>query len=142
MSWISDVREEISQLDLSAKNLRKFALTVGPIFLLIAAWLAWKHHLTAAAILAFVGFSLTIAGAVAPQSLSGIYQVWMGFSFAIGWIVSRIIITILFFLAVTPIGLLARVTGKDFLDINMRVRRDSYWVRKDGKKAVNYEKLY
>jgi hypothetical protein len=142
MSWISDVREEISELDLSVKNLRKFALTVGPIFLLIAAWCVWKHHLTTTVVLACVGLALVIAGGVLPQSLRGVYQVWMGFSFAVGWVVSRVIITIMFYLAVTPVGLLARAVGKDFLDINMRRRHDSYWVKKDSGKTVNYERLH
>jgi hypothetical protein len=140
MSWISDVREEIADLDLSAKNLRKFPPTVGGVFLLVAVWFTWRHHSTLAPYLAALSVAFIVAGLVAPLSFRLAYQVWMGVSFGIGWFVSRCIIGLLFFLILTPIGILMRATGKDPLDMNGR--RNSYWKARDNRKAVNYEKLF
>jgi uncharacterized membrane protein len=143
MSWISDVRHDIAHLDTSTGSLRKFGLTVGPIFLLIAGWIAWRHHVsTAVYVLATLGLALTIVGATFPRALDGVYRAWMGLSFAMGWVVSRIIISILFLLVVTPIGLLARLVKKQFLDMDMRHPAATYWVAKDRTKKINYEKLY
>ncbi|MDQ3812873.1 MAG: SxtJ family membrane protein [Armatimonadota bacterium] len=143
MSWISDVRYEIAHLDVSLKSLRSFSLTVGPIFLLIALWLRWKHHAsTAFYVLATAGVLLIVIGAISPGALRGVYRAWMGLSFAIGWVVSRIIISILFLIVVTPLGLLARLVKKQFLDIAMRRQAETYWVPKDQTKKINYERLY
>ena len=115
MSWIKDVKEELKALDISKKSLRNFGLLVGGIFLLIrildllfltkSLWnylSSWLEHL------------LFIFGLLLPNSLSSVYKVWMGLAFALGWIMSRVLLTIFFYFVITPIGFIAKVVGKDF----------------------------
>lgn len=41
-----------------------------------------------------------------------------------------------------PIGLVARLLGKEFLDIEMKKERESYWIKRDMGKKTDYEKMY
>lgn len=141
MSWINDVRCELRALDTSVKSLRKFGLTVGIVFLLIAIWFYVRSmHSVLVYICGPLGFLLVLGGGVAPGVLKAVYQGWMCFAFVIGWVVSRIILSLLFFIVLFPLGLIARVCGKEFIDKNMNKMRGSYWVKKTG--SIKYDKMY
>jgi hypothetical protein len=143
MSWISDVRDEIKNLDISTKSLRKFGLSVGAVFCLLAFWMFLKNHFPLVlTIFGIVGMLLMVMGLIFPKALKEIYKVWMGMAFAIGWVVSRILLAILFFLVITPIGFIAHLFRNEFMDIKMNRVRDTYWVRRNKNKKINYEKMY
>jgi hypothetical protein len=55
----------------------------------------------------------------------------------LGWLMTRIILTILFYLVVTPIGLLAKLSGKDFLNRKFNREAQSYWI---PRKATTTDK--
>lgn len=61
----------------------------------------------------------------------------MGFAVIMGWIMSRLVLSILFFLVITPISILARVFNKKFLEIEFDKDADTYWV---SKKSVEFDK--
>ena len=143
MSWISDVKAEIQKLDLSNKSLRKFGLLVGTVLLLITFWMIYKNYLpTYRYVFGSIGLLLILLGVSFPAALKVIYKPWMGIAFAIGWIVSRLLITIIFTVVLIPIGLIMRIIGKETLDINMKKKQETYWIKKDNSKQFNYEKMY
>lgn len=142
MSWISDVRDEIHHLQLSGKQLKKFGLLVGSVFVVLSGigiYRGWSSVGTVTLLL--VGIVLLSCGMFLPGSLKQAYKVWMAAAFAIGWPVSRIILFILFYFLLTPIGFLARIFGKEFLDTDFRKKKESYWIPKSANKKINYEKL-
>ena len=142
MSWIKDVAHELKELDVTRKSLRKFGVTVGAIFLVFGLLLMWRGHWPSTREL-FVGFgaALLIGGFTAPERLIHIYKIWMGFAFALGWVISRFILILLFIVVLTPIGLLAKLFGKEFLDLKFKDGKDSYWISKE-KRKIDYEKMY
>ena len=143
MSWINDVKTEILELELSKKKLRSFGLLVGGIFILISIWFYFKiSNYTTAYILFILGTILLLAGLAIPLLLKVPYKIWMGLSFAIGWVVSRILITSLYFIVVTPLGLIAKLVGKKFLDRDYNDKKDSYWILKPDNKKIDYRKMY
>ncbi len=143
MSWIKDVRDEVAGLDLSKKSLRKFALLVGGVLILISLWLFFRRRSEVIRfVILGVGSLLVLIGILFPHVLKGVYRVWMGVAFAIGWVVSRILLAILFYVVVTPAGFVARLTGKKFLDLNFREKKSSYWIPKKHDRQNNYEKMY
>jgi hypothetical protein len=142
MSWIKDVSHEIKELDLSKKALRKFGLTIGGIFLAIGLLLLWKSiWLDARIIFISIGGTLFLGGLLFPMPLKYVYLIWMGFAFALGWIVSRFILIILFLFVMTQIGFIAKLFGKKFLDLKYKKRDESYWIPKEKRKN-DYEKMY
>lgn len=144
MSWIKDVTNEIKALDVSAKSLRKFGLVVGGVFLIAALFLFWKDLWSITRVIFLSIGVLLIFGGIARKKGAEfifIYKIWMGLAFALGWIVSRFILLILFYIVLFPIGLLAKLFKKEFLDLKFRDGRESYWIPKE-KKLIDYEKMY
>lgn len=142
MSWIKDVKEELTALEISRKILRKFGLMVGGIFLLIGFWIYHSSQSFAGIIFICIGILLLIFGLLFPNTLSGIYKVWMGLAFALGWLVSRVLLIVLFYFVLTPVGFIAKIVGKKFLDIDYKVKKESYWIISPSDKKADYSKMY
>ena len=142
MSWISDVKDELKTLEISKKILRKFGVMVGGIFLLIGFWIYYSSQNFVGLIFLFIGTMLLVSGLIFTTTLSLVYKVWMGLAFTLGWLMSRILLTILYYFVITPIGLLAKLVGKDFLDINYKLKRESYWIIRPENKKADYTKMY
>lgn len=66
----------------------------------------------------------------------------MGLAFALGWVMSRVLLTILFYFVLTPVGFIAKMVGKKFLDIDYKTRKESYWVIRPDNQKVDYSKMY
>jgi hypothetical protein len=120
---------EIEHLSKNLRTLRKFGLLVGGIFLLLGCWSlyrqkpAWPYLLTPGAL-------LVSGGVIAPGSLKHVYIAWMNLGLVLGFVVSNVILTAFYYLIVTPIGLIARVCGQDFLSLKRPSAATSYWVMK------------
>ncbi|PLX46796.1 MAG: hypothetical protein C0613_16010 [Desulfobulbaceae bacterium] len=142
MSWISDVREELAGLDVSRGQLRKFGLSVGAVLLAVGGFLWLRNHAQAASIVGGIGLVLVLSGLVYPRSLFRLYTVWMGAAFVIGWPVSRVVLSLAYFLALTSIGLISRIFGKNFLEEKHFSSANTFWVKKERGKPSNYEKMY
>ena len=142
MSWINDVKIEIKNLDTSKKQLKNFGIVVGTILLIIGIWIFFKSGSIFSYIFGIAGLILIIGGLIFPKNLLKIYKFWMGIAFALGWLVSRIILVFLFYIIVTPIGLIARLFNKKFMDIDYKQKGDSYWIPKSKSHNIDYEKMY
>ena len=142
MSWIKDVSFELKKLDVSQKSLRKFGLTIGAVFLLFSLWCFYVDDLIILRTISVIlGLFLILAGIFYPIILLRTYKLWMGIAFALGWIVSRFLLTILFLLVLTPIGIIAKLFKKKFLQISVDKKKQTYWSKHDSKN-INYEKMY
>lgn len=143
MSLISDIKTEIKALSSTKKDLMKFGVLVGGVFLLLCAlfFFTGGSELFGWTFLIIGGF-LFLSGLIIPAVLKRVYLIWMTGALILGWIMSRVIITILFFLILTPIALIAKVFGKKFLDLDFRDGKTSYWVIREAEKKINYTKMY
>lgn len=139
MSWI---KNEYQRLDRSPRALRRFGVTVGLVIFLLGSVLLWRQH-SASWLLLSIGALLLIAAGLAPSSLKWIHGPWMIASLALGWIVTRIILTTLFFLVITPIGLLQRVFGKSAIQVAFTPDSASYWQSRAAPPVpADYEKQF
>ena len=102
------IREEIRQLETGKRELRKFGLLVGAVFTLLGVWFWWRGKGRYPYFLA-PGAVLVVLGTVAPRVLRLIYVGWMSLAFLLGFAVSNILLTLFFYVIVTPVGLLARL---------------------------------
>lgn len=112
---------------MSYKAERQFGFVFAAVFALAAFWPLWPLHAPKLGWLAgAVAWALTAL--VYPRILAPLNKAWMAFGHVLGWINSRIILGIVFFVVVMPIGLVMRLFGKDLL--RMRPSSASYWIQR------------
>ena len=75
-----------------------------------------------------------VLGILNSNLLSPLNQIWFKFGIFLGKIISPIIMGIIFFLVVTPIGLIMRLFGKDVLNLKYNDYK-TYWIEKTGPKS-------
>ena len=139
MSWIN---EEYRNLDRSPRALRRFGFSVGSVVLLLGCILLWRHR-GAAWPLISIGTVLVLAAGLAPRTLKWIHGPWMIAALALGWMVTRILLTIVFFLVVTPIGFLQRLFGKRAIEVAFKAGAASYWQARTARPMPeDYEKQF
>lgn len=138
-----NLREDIKQLKTSDRDLRKFGLSVGGVFAVLGLLFLWRHKDIYPWFLG-PGVGLMVAGAVLPRALKWVYIGWMSMAFVLGFVMAHVILTLFFFLVLTPVGLLARLTGKDFLSLKLDRRAPSYWIphERKPKSPADYERQF
>ena len=97
----------------SQKELKNFGLLVGGIFLVIGLWPMLLHGESLRVWAVGVGGLLISLGGLFPQTLAPIHKGWMWVGHLLGWINTRILLGIVFYGLITPIGIVLRVMGKD-----------------------------
>jgi Saxitoxin biosynthesis operon protein SxtJ len=138
------IRQEIKELKTGTKELRKFGLLVGGVF----AALGILYYLRGKPIFPWFvipGGLLIFFGLIFPKALKLVYLVWMTLAILLGFVVSHVLLTVLFYLAVTPVGLLARLCGKDFLGLKPGSKASSYWIARNSEKPrskLDYEQQF
>jgi len=111
------------------------ALVLGTLgFFRTHAWPPWT------AWLACIGFASGIALWLAPQIARPFYVVWNALGCCIGFVMSNVAVTAVYFLVVTPIGLALRVLGRDPLRRRFERERASYW--EDAEKTGDAERYF
>jgi len=121
---------------------RSFGLVFAGIFALIACWPALRHGEAVrwwalGASLVFLGLSI-----FADERLAPLNRLWFKFGLALHTVIGPVVMGLLFFGAVLPVGLVLRAAGKDLL----RLRPSdeiSYWIRRDppgpGPKSMSQQ---
>lgn len=139
MSWIN---EEYRKLDRSRRALRSFGFAVGSVFLVLGCFLVWRQR-GAGWPLIWLGTILVLAGGLAPSTLKWVHGPWMIFALALGWVVTRILLMLVFFLVVTPLGLLQRLFGKRVIEVDFKIDAASYWQARPVRPTPeDYEKQF
>ena len=135
--------EEIKNIKSEKSDLRYFGITIGIILLIIAGFLFWKEKESFQILLTF-GITFCILGIAIPFILKPIYWVWMIFATILGWIMTRVILSLLFYVVFTSIGLTLRLFGKQFLELSCDKSKASYWNFRTNEhlKKENYEKQF
>jgi len=138
-----NIREDIKSLKTGDRDLRKFGLLVGSVFAALGLLLLWRHKPHSPYFL-WPGMTIFVVGAILPRALKWIYIAWMSTAFVLGFVMAHVILTLFFFLVITPLGLLARWFGQDFLCLKLDRGATSYWLPRKTKSetAKNYERQF
>jgi len=136
--------EEVKAIKSEKKDLRNFGLTIGIAFTILGGLLWWRGKDTYV-VLMILSFTFIFFGLLLPAALKPLQKVWMIFAVIMGWFMTRVILSILFFLVFTTISLISRFfLRKQFLDLKIDRSLNSYWVRRGGKSfdTRNYERQF
>jgi len=134
--------EEIKNIKSDKSEWKKFGITMAIILTGIGSYLLWKknNYVEYIFILAAVFF---VSGLILPFLLRPVYKAWMVLSVVMGYVMTRVIMTAIFFLIVTPIGFVAFLTGKKFLDMKLDKNVKSYWIdRNHQREKSDYERQF
>ena len=128
----------------SFRREREFGLVVGGVLLLLTGWWFYRGKFpTASQVTLPLGSLLVLLGLLWPRSLVWPNRAWMLLAEALSYVTTRIILGIVFFLIMTPIGVVKRLLGWDPLE-RRSGSRGSYWkpyseLQRDPR---HYEKMY
>ena len=121
--------ENKSYFKVEAGTERGFGITFGAFFAIIGLYPLWYStniHLWACIISSFFVFF----GIFLPKALIVPNKLWFKLGSFMGAIVSPIIMGMIFFLTVTPTGMIMRLLGKDILNQKINKTIKSYWIKK------------
>ena len=119
--------------DIKISSNRSFGIVFFIVFLLIALYpLSYNGEIRAWSVI--ISFIFLVLGLLNSKILTPLNKLWFKFGIFLGKIISPIIMGIIFFLVVTPTGLIMRLLGKDVLNLKYN-KNQSYWIEKNGPKS-------
>ena len=134
MLWIDEIKSGIDGLPLDAPALKRFAGVMASVLLAAAAWFfIFRREAGTTLWLILLQLIIVAAALMRPSLLRPFYLAWMTLAFTLGAVVSRLILTLLYFLIITPIGLGLRLFGKDPLQRRWRQKKTSHWIQRRDK---------
>jgi hypothetical protein len=133
----------MKHINATRKEVRKFGITFSVLALGLAAFFFYKENTLWMVFLGASAFFILTGLWVYPV-LKPIYVGWMSFAFSLGWVNTRLILGIVFYLIFTPAGLVMRLLGKDPLVLRFDSEATTYWVKRkpQGQSKNRYEKLF
>ena len=108
------------------KENRDFGLLVGAALIAIAAF-RWYKHTSTTPWLAAVGLLLMLLALVCPQWLTWPRKGWEALGKVLGYVNTLVLLTLVYVVIVTPLGLIARLLGNDPLKLKTDPAADNYW---------------
>ena len=116
------------------KQLRQFAAIWFPAFCALVGWLVGKKtgHWGGVEIAWVVGGGIALAGFIHPPLIRPVFVGLILATFPIGWVVSHVLLGIIFYGVVTPIGVILRLTGHDPLQLKIPTT-NTLWKTPVGK---------
>ena len=133
---------ELNNIGSSRKDLKNFAFIIGFILIVIGVFLFFREK-DSFIYFSSIGLIFIGLGIITPAALKPIYKIWMTFAIIIGWVMTRVILSVLFYLIISTIGIFARLVGKDFLNLKSK-NNESYWNIRNKEYELNqdYEKQF
>jgi len=131
---------------MTTKELRNFGLVTGALIIAfiggLLPWLGHKNILAWQTITLPVGGALILWALVHADSLVYVYKPWMFVADKIGWVNTRIIMSVLFFVILMPIGIMMRLFGTDPMARQFDKQAASYRINKEPQPKDHMEKPY
>lgn len=135
--------DEIRNIKSGRKELREFGLTIGAILVILGGLAVWRARPHGPYILG-AGIILIALALSFPAALKPFQKAWMALAVVIGFFMSRLVLALLFYGVMAPIGLAAKILGKDLLDERIDKAKVSYWKERPAGETPreSYEKQF
>ncbi len=131
--------DEIREIKSGPKELRQFGWVIAIACAALGGILYWKNGQAPPALMVLATFFLVPAlvdslfQTKTALILLPVQKIWMAIAVVIGFFVSRLILSVLYYLVFSGVHLVSKLTGSDLLDLTMQKSQDSYWIRRDPK---------
>ena len=117
---------------MNRKALQNFAFVFSFIFIALSGYFYLKEN-SVFQVFLITSASLLLIAFTFPIILKPLYFSWMIFGGMLGWFMTRLILLIMYYVLLTPISILARLSGKDFLYLKNYKRAKSYWNKRNER---------
>ena len=109
---------------------RNFGLVFFIVFLIVSTWpLTYEEPIRIWP--AIISLIFLILGLMNSKLLTPLNKLWFKFGMILGAIIAPIVMGVIFFLVITPIGLIMRIMGKDLLKKRYDKKKETYWIKRD-----------
>jgi len=137
------LKEELKHIDNSDEAVKKTGITVGVVLILISL-LLWYLDKASFVYFSSIGGLFVILAFIAIPALRPFHKLWMMLALLMGFVMSRFILTLLYYLVLTPIGLLAKIVGKKFMPLGFDKNAKTYWEKRESttKQQIDYERQF
>lgn len=135
--------EPMHKIQVDDAQARKTAFVVAIVLLLFAGWNLYRQRLIVAEVLGGIGCLLLLSGLLLPSVARRFHIFWMKVAAILGYVNSRILLSLLFYGVITPYGLVSRLVGRD--PLNRRGQgRSSYWIPRENSRQAKeqFERLF
>lgn len=137
------LKDELKYIDKSDEAVKKTGISVGVVLILISLLLWYLGKAS------FIYFSITgglfvILAFISIPILRPFHKLWMMLALLMGFVMSRVILTILYYIVLTPIGLLAKIVGKKFMPLGFDKKASTYWEKRENtaKQKIDYDRQF
>ena len=111
---------------------RNFGLVFFIVFLIVSTWpLTYEEPIRIWS--AIISSFFLILGLMNSKLLTPLNKLWYKFGMILGVIVAPVVMGVVFFLVITPIGLFMKIMGKDLLNIRCDKRKKTYWIKRNTR---------
>lgn len=137
------LKEELKHIDNSDEAVKKTGITVGIVLILISL-LLWYLGRTSFIYFSIIGGLFVILAFIAIPMLRPFHKLWMMLALAMGFVMSRVILTVLYYFILTPIGLIAKLVGKKFMPVRFDKSALTYWEKRENPviQQIDYERQF
>lgn len=141
MKIVEEIRNEIKAIyrEPSGRDLTMLAIIFLVIPSAIGGYQLLRHGSESGYYWIGAGVILAVCRLI-PPVFTRIYKVWIYLSVILGYFVSRILLTLIFFLVLTPTGLLMRLVGRDPMERKLDPNAQSYWNRREPQEDTSIER--
>ena len=109
---------------------RSFGIVFFVVFLIVALWSFRGDIGEIKTIPLVISVIFLILGLINSKILTPLNRLWMKFGYALGAVIAPVVMGVIFFVVITPIGLIMRLLGKDLL-MRKYSNRTSYWIERE-----------
>lgn len=122
---------------------RKTALVVACVLLAVSAWNYYRGRMTVVAVAGGIGLALVLTGLLLPALARRFHVFWMRVASSLGWVNSRVLLSLMYYGVFTPYRLVSRLAGRDPL-ARRGAKQESYWTpRKATRQSKEgFERLF
>ena len=125
----SGFHEDFKQENVAPGSDRSFGLVFAGVFALIGAFKLWRGH-AAGGVWCAVALVFLVLAVARPKILAPLNHLWLKFGLLLHKIVNPIVMALMFYLAILPIGLLMQLFHKDPLRLRRDPQARSYWIER------------
>ena len=120
----------LSKSKIKINSNRNFGLVFFVVFLVISLW-PLIHNEPFRIWSAVVSLFFLILGLMNSKLLNPLNKIWSKFGIILGIIIAPIVMGVVFFLVITPTGLIMRILGKDLLRKKYHRKKETYWIKRN-----------